>query len=414
MISFLDGYIQALSGVATRKRKLETGECQTAQGLRCSLCSAVDITYEQELIVKQIALQTFWKASKLPGTIEPLIPSPLGRQYRTVSKRKAFRIDGKVRLALMELEDSQSPPFRPLDIVKCMIEPDDHRSIYLTVQRLLEKPFASSASAALNYVIIKGSYAEHTVIFSMSTYNPSVSKAVSRLSKLLLESCETIVSFFLFIDEGGAISALFAAEDEQHRFKRLIGKKEVSQTVAGRPYGYSALSYALTNLSIAEPIVLKAQELLVPQRTDRLFHLFCTFGMYVLALSERITVAVGIDPSESSIDLAKTNMLRHHVLNCKFIRGEMNETTFRRVFKGAGTHDLIVYTPPKKFASKGVIDFLALHKVKKVLHVFNEIDSIPADVLRWKKRNYHVTRVIPFDAVPGLAGIETMMLLERE
>ena len=264
----------------------------------------------------------------------------------------------------------------------------------------------------MNYVIIKGSYTEHTVIFSLSSYNPSVSKAISRFSKLLLESCETITAFFLFIDEGGALSSLINSEENLNRFKRLVGKKEITQTIRGRQYMYSALSHSCVNLSIAEPMLATALELLAPQRSDRLYDLYCNYGVFSLEFTDRIFTFVGVDPSAAAIEAAKANMIKQRILEGKFIRSEIHELTLKRIFKGSATNEIVIYYPPKKIATRNVIDWLAARKPRKILHIFRDIETVATELQRWHKRGYVSKRIVPFDSVPGLVGLELMVLLE--
>ncbi len=119
-------------------RKLSEGECQTTKQQRCSLCFASKIDYATELKNKQHAIDEFWSSLGTSIKPEPLITSPLGRNYRTVSKRKAFIVGTSFFLGLIGVDDDSAKSY-PMDIDRCSIEPESHAHIYSIIQELLQR-----------------------------------------------------------------------------------------------------------------------------------------------------------------------------------------------------------------------------------------------------------------------------------
>lgn len=414
MLTYREHLLEAYKNLNQRKRKTEPGECQTVHEQRCTLCHAIDYTYEQELKAKNLALQIFWKKSNLPGAPDPIVPSPRERRYRNISRRKAFRVDGKVRLALTDVDESPYSAFRPLDIGRCQIETDEHTNIYDEIQKLLEKPFSFAAATALNYVVIKGSYREHSIIFSVSAYNPTVSKAVSRLSKLLIEGNDNVTAFYLFLDEGASLTALLAAENDLSKFKRLYGKKEIPELIAGKMNYLSSLAFPHYNFSTLDFVYKKVEEFLAPSRFDKLIDVYCGYGLFTIGFAERVNNVAAIDPDEIVIDLAKLNMLKMKFLNCVIAKNEVNESTLKRLCKASTGPEIVILSPPKGASTRGLVEFFAPRNVRKVVYLCHDIDMLPTELTRWQKKNFLPSKIICYDVLPGLYGIEAIVLMERK
>ena len=163
---------------------MKRGECQDLSGKKCTLCAAHKIDYDIDYKIKNDALQEFWKMHGFDAILDPLIASPLGRNYRVVTKRKAFSSNGNVQLGLIGTEE-ESAGMNPVQVDQCMIEPEKHSEIYRCVQAYLNKREFKEAAETVNYVIVKGNYSEFTVIFNLAAFDSSMRQFVNRLSKHL-------------------------------------------------------------------------------------------------------------------------------------------------------------------------------------------------------------------------------------
>ncbi len=73
--------------------------------------------------------------------------------------------------------------------------------------------------------------------------------------------------------------------------------------------------------------------------------------------------------------------------------------------------DVALLDPPRAGTMAGVIEALAARRPAKVLHIFCNIDIMPAELKRWEKGGYATSRVVPFDMFPGTSSMEIMVLL---
>lgn len=409
--TFEDILTNVIRSARVSLRTRAPGECQTSEGKLCSLCHAVTLDYETEMRLKQEALTKFWNALRLPCHLNPLVPSPLGRNYRTTTKRRVFLHRRSVRLGLISAGDGGE--LKAFPVVQCAIEPRRHCEIFQRIQESILKPYAGSLTAQLSYVVIRGNEEEQTIIFNVRNILPGVVRAANTLSKSLTRAFRTITGLFLYEDLSSPNYYLGSAEKTKRpRFRKLFGKGEVFHRVAGRSFLFSPLSFSQVNHSILEKMIQAARTLLAPSKEQKLFDLYCGYGLLGLCLAGECKAVVGVESSPASISSAIANARRQNVNNARFMLSDINQQTIERIMHTAQPTDLVVLDPPRTGTADGVIECIAASRPARVLHVFCEIDLIPHELGRWKRSGYKPVRAIPLDMFPGTSLLETMVLLE--
>jgi 23S rRNA (uracil1939-C5)-methyltransferase len=409
MKTFDDVLAAAVARTSRVGRTLQPGECQSPTGNRCTLCHAVTIDYEEEIRIKREALRAFWGTHLPQQALASLVASPLGRGYRTVTKRRVFPYRGSVRLGLIAPTEQGS--YRPINVERCAIEPDSHAAIYKKVQELIEKPYAKYLAAVLGYVIIKGSYTEQTVILNVRAIDAEVTRAANTLSKSLTHAIPGITGIFFYKDSSDG--RYYLGSGNAQGLRKVHGKAEIYQRISGKSFLYSPLSFSQTNASIVDLFVARAGELLELKRDARLYDLFCGYGLFALCLNDKVESVQGIDNAAESISAAIANAKRQKATNVRFTRSAITVETLPRLLASARQNDVILLDPPRSGTGEGVIECLAARNPARVLHIFCNVDLMPAELARWKQSGYLVTRAVPFDMFPGTASVEVMVLLTR-
>ena len=405
-------YLQAtIKGSHPRKRILPQGECQSPAAARCTLCHAVDLDYASEVTAKNESLRLFLEKHVSPQIISPLTPSPLGRWYRTVTKRRVFQYHGATRLGLIAPAGEGS--YKPFTVVKCAIEPASHAPIFQHVQGILDKPSSQPLAEVLSYVIIKGSYTEFTLILNVRRISSTVVNATNTLSKSLTRRFKEIVAVFLYEDTSDRRYYLGSPDRRTSGFRRIFGNKEVYQRICGRSFLYSPLSFSQVNMSMADQFVVTAGELLELDKSMTVFDLYSGYGLFALCFSEKVSSVIGVEIASESVASAIANAKRQRVTNARFIRSNITVESVSRLVAPLQPQDVVLLDPPRSGTLEGVIESIAAHKPARVLHIFCNIDIMPAELKRWDKARYTASRVIPFDMFPGTSSMETMVLLRR-
>jgi tRNA/tmRNA/rRNA uracil-C5-methylase (TrmA/RlmC/RlmD family) len=403
------------SAVRARKhppRALSPGECQSPEGRRCHLCLAEALGYEAELTLKQEAMQKFWDGLRLPVPLQKLIPSPMGRGYRTVSKRRAFSQRGPVQLALIDPGESGKP--EPFTVEQCAIEPAAHIEIYKKIQEAINKPYAWALAEQLNYVVIKGNYREFTVILNVREISGKVIKVSNTLSKSLTHFFPSIVGFFLYLDESGGRYYLGVKNPRvRPTAKKLFGKNTVFQKACGKSFLYSPLSFSQVNQSLVDRLIGEVGRMLALGKESRLIDLYCGYGLFALCLGDKAASVVGAEISHDSIESAIENATRQKAGRVRFLQSDITSVTIDTIMKQPRPHDKVILDPPRGGTSEGVIETIAALGPERVVHLFCNIDVMHAEIKRWLASGYEIKEAVPLDMFPGTATVETVVLFGR-
>ena len=383
------------------------GACCDAKGRVCTVCHASAAEYVMEREARSKALAAFWRTQKSRSTLEVLRPSPQGREYRTVTKRKVFTIGRKAVLGLI----ARGPDGRshPMPVQRCLIEPVAHAAIYRVVQDKLAKPYATPLAAVLRHVVVKGGESEQTVLFTVGETDRDSSHALNTLSKSLTHELPSVVGVYLYLDESRGTHFLGTRNPhKQPVFRRIFGKGEVYETVGTRPFLYHPLSFSQVNPAVSERIAEAIAVRLDPQPTDFLYDFYCGYGLFTLLLAPRVQGAVGVELSPFSVESAIANARRHGCANARFRRGDITAELVQKTMERSTAADIVILDPPRGGTAPGVIESIAVRQPRRVAHLVCNIELLAAECKRWERNGYTIASLTPFDMFPGTDEVEVL------
>lgn len=396
-------------------RPLTAGECQTPLRKKCSLCYASVISYETEVRHKQAVIAQFWETLDTGIVPEPLLPSPVGRHYRTVSKRKAFIVNKRFFFGLIGVDDDSLKNY-PMDIGRCAIEPDSHAQVYAVIRDALLRKQQSTLVKEFNYVIVKGDDRESIVIFNMNHFSSANRKEVTALSKAITARVPTVQGIFVFVDEDRSGFYLPGNPRKGDRtnprpLTKLFGREKLFHTAGDLKFLYAPLSFSQTNHSILNSFVATVHEYLSLEKSDVVYDLYCGYGLFSLSAAPHVREVIAAELSRSAVSDGIDNARRNAVTNAKFLCTDISIDTMPRIVKRRP--DKIILDPPRNGTGHGVIEFLADTNPSKVVHIFCNTEIIGKELARWKHSGYVPVKARPVDMFPGTGEIEMVVLLEK-
>lgn len=379
--------------------------CRTMQGTRCPLCAAGEVPYAIEVRLKEQALQEWWRTT-LPDTpLAPLIHSPQPRHYRTVSKRKAFRRGRRLMLGLID-PDADSGD-HAVEVLRCAIEPASHASLYEAVDCWLGKPVAGPFVDALQYVVIKGDDRERMVILTVRAIDAGVVRAANALSKTLTAGDQTVRGIFLYEDASeGRYYMGTTASGAPGKLQRLFGSATLSHVTAGKRFVYPVQSFSQVNQSMLDPMVERIGGLLHLPVAGTLYDLYCGYGLFGISFAGMAKRVIGADIAPAAIEAAGKIATHLAITNARFTRSDLTESSLAGLMQRADPSDVAILDPPRNGTAPGVIEVVASRRCRRVVHLFCNIEVMPAEVLRWKKAGYTLVEAVPMDMFPGTATVE--------
>ncbi|MCX6138849.1 MAG: methyltransferase [Ignavibacteriales bacterium] len=400
------------------RRKLPPGLCQTGSGDHCALCSASRLEYEQEVRLKNQALTAWWTELGLSPMLRPLIQSPRGRHFRTVTKRKAFHSVKGTQLGLIGMGDSTKGAF-PIPVVQCAIEPENHAAVYRVVQQFIARPEERDCAKSLSYVIVRGSEQEAAVIFNLSDSSPIILRSVNLLSRHITQRVPSVKSVFLYRGEERSDYYLGKPATGERSAKitlrKIFGFSGLFHVVAGKRLFYSPLSFSQTNHSILNDFVGVVEEMLQLQPDDHLLDLYCGYGLFSLCLAHKVRSTTGVDIALESIKDAEANALRVKAEHSRFIRNDITpdgmEQLLHRTNARSRRNAKIILDPPRSGTRGGVIETIAASHPPRIIHIICNTDIVDQEVKRWQESGYRLEEAAAVDMFPGTNDIEIVLSL---
>jgi tRNA/tmRNA/rRNA uracil-C5-methylase (TrmA/RlmC/RlmD family) len=224
---------------------------------------------------------------------------------------------------------------------------------------------------------------------------------------------DTVVGVFLYPgDDDGHYYLGSRSRTRQPASKKIFGKSEIFQKSCGRSFLFSPLVFSQVNQSLAPELIGTAGTMLAPDRTARLFDLYCGYGLFSLCLADLVKAVTGVEISFHAVNAARANAERNNVRNARFVCSDITAASLPAVLQTLAGQDVVILDPPRAGTGPGVIECIAAKRPARVLHLFCEIDTLPAELNRWTAAGYKVTQARPFDMFPGTPTVEIAMVLE--
>lgn len=367
------------------------------------------LDYQEELRIKNKALSLFWKHFQLPGQPEPTIASPKPRGYRTTSKRKTTLQDDSLYLMF----NDRALRAQEKCFVESPLEPQEHGRIFEFLQKKISETAFKLVAGHLNYLIIRGSYKEHAVIFNVDTLNGPLVRKLKILAEHLQKLSPKVTAAYIYPDP--SCSEYYLEERQPSdllQFKKLFGKEDLMVSHHTCRYVYHPTSFSQVNESMVPKMLETAEEMLAPQADGYLLDLYCGYGLFSHFLAPNYKQVLGIDAVGPSIRAAISNKkFNPSSKNARFLARRITARSIEEIpFPMEQVGESILLDPPRQGPQESVIAALGRRDPDKVLHIHCSVDQIPSSIKQWKQCGYRVSRIVPLDMFPGSANLEVLIL----
>ncbi|MGE5364249.1 MAG: class I SAM-dependent RNA methyltransferase [Bacteroidota bacterium] len=377
------------------------------------------LDYSEEIALKNKSIRNYFSgflANDEMKRLNGIVPSPRPRGYRTTTKRRVV-VSG-LNTALLSGEGRGMAADGVL-FNSSLLEPEEHTRIYELIHKRLSSENYRLLSQSLNYVIIRGSYTEFSVIFNVHKLSAEIVRKLKNFIPLLERPELNVVSAFIYYDPTHSDYYFESRRPgEGIAFKKLFGKDRLSVSFGRNKYFYSPTAFSQINISIVPAMLSAVEEYLGNRGAKRLVDLYCGYGLFSFHMAGAFREIVGIDAGGTSITSA--------LESAGYFREKFPSTRFRFITKKISGRELaemlpgseampevFILDPPRQGTDEGVIESVAARAPEYIVHIFCGIERIPVELKQWKNSGYEVDRILPLDMFPGTPGIETIVFLKR-
>ncbi|MFH0733836.1 MAG: hypothetical protein V1773_05115 [bacterium] len=370
------------------------------------------LEYEHELKIKESSLREFFNKNNINGKIEKITPSVKARNYRTTTKRKLNFEKGKYTLVFQE---ENIINFNNLISVSAL-EPVEHKDLYLFVAEKINTATFSLIAKSLNYLIIRGTYLDFTLIFNIHQMNADVVRKVKMLSDEIKQLKTNVRSVFVYLDPTKS-DYYFESQrpDVSVNFKNIFGPDKILVSFSGNKYSFLPTSFSQVNESIVPAMLDKVKNLLKPKKDLVLIDLYSGYGLFSLYLADSFADVIGMEADVNAVKSAKENVEFTGKNNVRFLAMRVTLANIDKYIPKSFRYDeIFILDPPKMGTEDRVIQAVAQRNPAKVLHIFCGVDNIPEELKKWEQYGYFPTTIAPLDMFPGSPNLEVFVLLQKK
>ena len=372
--------------------------------------SLAPLAYDQELELKNKALKALLTEGKIQACLAPIVPSPRPREYRTTGKRRVTYSNGKLFFH-MGKSHGKTP------VVKSVLEPGSHQEIYAFCHKKFSQIRHKAAALSLNYLILRGNYTEHALIFNVKRLNGDIVRSLRSISVEAVEALPALRSAFVYVDETASDYYLEAERPEKGvAFKKLCGPEFLALKTGGKKLLYPPTVFSQINESILPRFLQELEKYLAPENETALIDLYCGYGLWSLSLGDKLASVWGAELSGDAIRSAKSNAAFHY--QEKDFHYEVLSITSDGL-KGKlpplkGKKERILLDPPRKGCAPGVLETIISRRPGKILHMFCGADEIVPALQIYQANGCVIEKLIPFDFFPGSMNVEMLAVINKK
>ncbi len=297
-----------------------------------------------------------------------------------------------------------------------VLEPAEHALIFNSIGDWLERPEFAPLARQLNFVVIRGTYAEFMVILNLQSLSRDLNRLLLRIVAVLRSLDVNIISAFLYLDPS---RSPYYLETDRPRgafaIKKLFGPERFRLRLGSSKLAVPPTSFSQVNESILPLLLDQVRSLLAREGRERLLDLYCGYGLFSFHLRQDYREIVAIDASASSIraarDLVPLNpgRARRCCFKTMTIARNSLEAALPRPLP-PGEEDVIL-DPPRRGADEAILRAIARRRPGLVLHLFCASEEIPAALRSWQRLGFSARSVVPLDMFAGTPQLEILVLL---
>ncbi len=290
-----------------------------------------------------------------------------------------------------------------VDIEKCVIADEKLNILISEVRKFFKNTDyfdLKRKSGTFRFAVIRTPSEDSSISFVLNEDSTRLSDAIEKITEFSkITSANNIIVTYVPCNTDESISS---------EFFLVKGNDNLTETLIGKKFSYSAQGFFQNNTVMAEKMQMYCSELLKSYETKNayLLDLYAgvgTFGIINAELFKEITI---VESFKGCIDSAEINIKENNVKNAKAIMLDA-EKIKRLTLK---TPLFVINDPPRSGMHNKTIEELNRIKPQVIIYVSCNINQLAKELVKFKR--YRIKSAALFDLFPQTNHAEAIIELE--
>lgn len=389
----------------------------------CGGCAYQDISYEEELAVKEKGcLNALKEAGFADFEYIGITPSPVARGYKNKMDYSFgdFEKGGPLELGLHKKRNF----YACLTPEHCNIADGDFTRIVLAVRDFFRETGEAfyhkktREGTLRNLIIRKSAHSGEIMVNLVATGSLNLNEEAFCRAVLSLNTQGRVASIIKTVND--------VAHDglEPVRADVLYGKSRIIERVNDKDFIISPFAFFQTNSFCAERMAEAARGFCAGINARTVADFFCGSGFHALCLADLAESAVGFDVSAEAVLCANENASLNRAGNCAFFRADLSQKAPRVLLPGGREAplaealpfqkaELLILDPPREGLRPKFFEAVPPLCGAHIIYISCNVKTLARDLRLFAERGVKIKKAALCDMFPRTAHTEVLCLLER-
>ncbi|PZM77241.1 MAG: 23S rRNA (uracil(1939)-C(5))-methyltransferase RlmD [Candidatus Margulisiibacteriota bacterium] len=371
----------------------------------CGGCLFRDITYENQLILKNRLLLNELKHQDIYAEPEAIIPSPTTLYYRNKMEFTFGTKDGSIILGMHKKGDFSTVINTP----ECRLQSTKSSRIREIIIDWANKNNLISYNprtheGTLRHLLIREGKNTGQIIIALITAHENLPD-LELLSEILKKEITELVGFSLVINSNIADTVTYEQQIT------ITGQNYFLEKLDERHYEVSLSSFFQTNSKGTEVLYRHLKDIVNTIPTETVLDLYCgagSIGIYIADLKKEI---IGVELHAQSILNAEINKTLNNLTNISYHHKDVR--LFLKEFNYDKENTLAIIDPPREGLHPKTRKMLLEHALPWLIYVSCNPKTLAID-LKYLQEGYTISCLQPFDLFPYTPHQESIALLIKK
>jgi 23S rRNA (uracil1939-C5)-methyltransferase len=181
----------------------------------------------------------------------------------------------------------------------------------------------------------------------------------------------------------------------------------------GLRFQFDPLDFIQVNGGLNQQMVMRALELLDPQKEDKVLDLFCGLGNFSLPLATRAGHVTAVEGSEAMVTRGRSNAILNGLENVEFYCSDLYQSIEKMPWPGVDFNKILL-DPPRSGALE-LLPWIAASKVSRILYISCNPETLARDAGQLVNQyGFRLEGAGVINMFPHTQHSETIALFERD